>query len=37
MISFDPDEMPEPAGWFRHVGTGRRRPDGDPTKEYINF
>jgi ferrous iron transport protein A len=25
----------EPEGWFRHVETGRRRPDGDPEKEYI--
>jgi len=26
----------EPEGWFRHVESGRRRPDGDPKKEYIN-
>lgn len=26
----------EPAGWHRHPATGRRRPDGDPSKEYIN-
>lgn len=25
----------EPEGWFRHVETGRRRPNGDPEKEYI--
>lgn len=24
-----------PFGWHRHIGTGRRRPDGDPSKEYI--
>ena len=26
----------EPSGWHRHPNTGRRRPDGDPTQEYIN-
>jgi hypothetical protein len=26
----------EPEGWFRHFETGRRRPNGDPEKEYIN-
>lgn len=26
----------EPTGWHRHPATGRRRPDGDPTKEYVN-
>src|ERR1700744_5587617 len=25
----------EPAGWIRHPMTGRRRPDGDETREYI--
>lgn len=25
----------EPDGWIKHVTTGRRRPDGDATKEYI--
>lgn len=24
-----------PDGWHRHIGTGRRRPHGDPTREYI--
>lgn len=24
-----------PVGWFRHIGTGRRRPDGDPAREYV--
>lgn len=24
----------EPAGWHRHPETGRRRPDGDPAREY---
>lgn len=27
----------EPEGWYRHRKTGRRRPGGDPEKEYINF
>jgi hypothetical protein len=27
---------PEPTGWHRHPGTGRRRPGGDPTKEYVS-
>lgn len=27
----------EPQGWHRHPATGRRRPDGDESKEYINF
>jgi hypothetical protein len=25
----------EPKHWHRHPGTGRRRPDGDATLEYI--
>jgi hypothetical protein len=25
----------EPNGWHRHPDSGRRRPDGDPTREYI--
>lgn len=27
----------EPTGWHRHPDTGRRRPDGDASKEYIEF
>jgi len=27
----------EPIGWHRHPDSGRRRPDGDPSKEYINL
>jgi len=30
------DDKPEPEGWTRNLKTGRRRPDGDPTKEYIS-
>ena len=26
----------EPAGWHRHVQSGRRRPDGDASQEYIS-
>lgn len=26
----------EPTGWHRHPMSGRRRPDGDATREYIN-
>jgi hypothetical protein len=33
----DADKFPksEPDGWFRHAESGRRRPNGDPEKEYI--
>lgn len=27
----------EPRNWHRHPDTGRRRPDGDASKEYVNF
>jgi hypothetical protein len=27
----------EPGGWHRHPTTGRRRPDGDPSREYVNW
>ncbi len=27
----------EPSGWFRCPMDGRRRPDGDPEKEFIRF
>jgi hypothetical protein len=26
----------EPKGWHRHPDSGRRRPDGDQAKEYVN-
>jgi hypothetical protein len=32
----DADGKGEPQGWHRHPETGRRRPDGDASKEYIN-
>lgn len=25
----------EPEGWYRHPQSGRRRPDGDPAKEFV--
>ena len=30
-------EVVEPEGWFRHFESGRRRPDGNADKEYINW
>lgn len=30
------DGAGEPDGWKRHPASGRRRPDGDATKEYVN-
>lgn len=27
----------EPLGWHRHPSTGRRRPDGVPEKEYVEW
>lgn len=35
MNTWNPEEAEEPAGWFRHPLTGRRRPDGDPLKEFV--
>lgn len=31
------DGLGDPEGWKRHVETGRRRPGGDPSKEYVEF
>jgi len=36
LVSWDGTGDP-PDGWIRQPGTGRRRPDGDPTAEYIEF
>lgn len=33
--SWNPEESPEPTGWFRHVTTGRYRIDGDANLEYV--
>lgn len=30
------DGTGEPEGWFRHAASGRRRPNGDPDKEYVD-
>lgn len=27
----------EPEGWHRHPDSGRRRPNGDAAKEYVNL
>jgi hypothetical protein len=35
--AWDPFTEKEPEGWFRHAMSGRRRPGGDKTKEYIEF
>ena len=29
------DGVGEPEGWTRHWASGRRRPDGDPAREYV--
>lgn len=26
----------DPEGWVRHIETGRRRPEGDAEREYVN-
>ena len=35
MDIWDPLTQPEPTGWHRHPGSGRRRPDGDPAREEV--
>lgn len=35
MFRWDPRVSPEPTGWMRHPRSGRRRPNGDATQEYI--
>lgn len=35
MAAWDPLTQPEPEGWHRHPNSGRRRPEGDASKEYI--
>lgn len=29
------DGQGEPEGWYRHPQSGRRRPDGDPAREFV--
>lgn len=35
MMNYNPQTDKEPEGWKRHPFTGRRRPSGDASKEYI--
>lgn len=35
LIAWDPSTDQEPDGWIRHVGSGRRRPNGDASEEYV--
>lgn len=35
--NWDPPREVEPAGWFRHPMTGRRRPQGDPSREFVAY
>lgn len=39
MLAWNPLDIstPEPEGWHRHPPTGRRRPDGDASREYVNL
>ncbi len=37
LSAWNPFDTPEPEGWIRHPRTGRRRPGGDASKEYINW
>jgi hypothetical protein len=29
------DGQGEPEGWYRHPQSGRRRPEGDPSREFV--
>lgn len=37
MRRWHPDTESEPTGWMRHLQTGRRRPQGHPAQEYIQW
>jgi len=37
MNRWDPAKEQEPQGWMRHPFSGRWRPGGDASKEYINL
>lgn len=37
LLAWNEAESEEPAGWHRHPGTGRRRADGDPSREHVNL
>ena len=35
--NWNPEVNADPDGWFRCPTDGRRRPDGDASKEYIDW
>jgi hypothetical protein len=37
MHAWNPDEQKEPEGWMRNPPTGRRRPNGNASQEYISM
>jgi len=37
LAAWDGAKGTEPMGWFRHPSTGRRRPGGDASKEFIHY
>lgn len=37
LSEWNPEQNAEPTGWHRNPKTGRRRPGGDASKEYIEF
>ena len=37
MGQWNPETESEPSGWIRHLASGRRRPNGDESREYINL
>lgn len=37
LMAYNPETDPEPQGWHRHASSGRRRPDGDASREYVNM
>jgi hypothetical protein len=37
LAEWNPMINPEPDGWIRNPRTGRRRPDGDASKEYVSW
>ncbi len=36
MVIWDGAPGTEPPGWYKHATTGRRRPNGDPAREYVD-
>lgn len=35
--AWNPEAEKEPTGWYRNPSTGRRRPNGNEEREYIEF